>query len=147
MRWPTCSLDELCEINIGRTPSRNEPGYWGPGSPWLSISDMNQGKLLTRTKEQITASAAHKLMGDPIAPGTVVLSFKLSIGKVGIVAAPMYSNEAIAALPIRDHTRLLPEYLYWTLRTVDLQRETDDAVMGKTLNKKKLARIQVPVPP
>ena len=103
MTWRSWPLVELCEINIGRTPSRNSPEYWGAGWPWLSIADMNQGRRLRHTKEQISSLAASSVMGSPVAPGTVALSFKLSIGKVGIIDVPMFTNEAIATLPIRRH--------------------------------------------
>ncbi len=52
--WTTASLGELCAISIGRTPSRAEPRYWGPGHRWLSIADLAQGEDLVETKEQIT---------------------------------------------------------------------------------------------
>ncbi|WP_121505465.1 restriction endonuclease subunit S [Saccharopolyspora antimicrobica] len=56
--WPTYPLADLCDISIGRTPSRSRREYWGSGYPWLSIADMNQGKLLNTTKEQITNGSA-----------------------------------------------------------------------------------------
>ena len=74
------ALTELCDINVGRTPSRDNPAFWGIGAPWLSIADMNQGREILRTKEQITSEAARA--GKLVEPGTVLLSFKLSIGKV-----------------------------------------------------------------
>lgn len=146
MTWTAVPLGELCEINIGRTPSRHQVDYWGAGYPWLSIADMNQGRALHRTKEQITSLAVKNVMGAPVPVGTVLLSFKLSIGKIGISEIPLYTNEAIAALPIRDTKRLDTHFLYWVLRTIDFTRETDRAVMGQTLNKKKLANIAIPVP-
>jgi len=145
--FPLIPLGELCALNIGRTPSRGEKKYWGTGAKWLSIADMNQGRYLTRTKEQITEAATKEVMGKPVSPGTVALSFKLSIGKVGIISAPMYTNEAIVTLPIKEPESLKAEYLYWALQYVNLLDETDDAVMGKTLNKAKLGRVQIPTPP
>lgn len=147
MAWPTEALADLCSINIGRTPSRAESAYWGPGYPWLSIADMNQGRDLQRTKEQITPLAATKVMVAPTPSGTVMLSFKLSIGKVGISSIPLYTNEAIASLPILDSNKLLADYLYWALRSIDFSNDTDRAAMGQTLNKAKLRQISVPVPP
>jgi type I restriction enzyme S subunit len=81
------------------------------------------------------------------APGTVMLSFKLSVGKVGIARVPMYTNEAIAALPIRQPGRLDPEYLAFVLASLDLMQNTDRAAMGATLNKAKLRAISIPLPP
>ena len=140
-------LDDLCEINIGRTPSRNVRDNWGVGEPWLSIADMNQGRNIYRTKEQITAIGIRDANMRLVPKGTVLLSFKLSIGKVSIAQVPLYTNEAIAALPIKQPEYLSTEYLYWCLRGIDLTLGQDRAAMGLTLNKAKLQQIQIPLPP
>jgi type I restriction enzyme S subunit len=145
--WHTVTLSELCEINIGRTPPRDRPDYWGTGSPWLTIADMNRGRDQAITKETITDLAVKDCNCRFASAGTVLLSFKLSIGKVGIAEIPLYTNEAIAALPIRDPSRLQAGYLYWALRSIDLTLGLDRAAKGLTLNKDKLARIPIPVPP
>jgi type I restriction enzyme S subunit len=145
--WPSAPLGEICEINVGRTPFRNRREYWGQGALWLSIADMNQGRDLQSTKEQITELAASEAAGKLVQPGTVLLSFKLSIGKVGIARTPLFTNEAIVALPIRRSDRILPQYLYWALRSINLTGNTNRAVLGQTLNKAKLQRVQVPLPP
>ena len=140
-------LSDLCEINIGRTPSRNIREFWGPGAPWLSIADMNQGRNLYTTKEQITESGIQDANMRLVPKGSLLLSFKLSIGKVSMAQVPLYTNEAIAALPIKNPERLLPEYLYWCLKTIDLTAGQDRAAMGLTLNKAKLAQVSIPLPP
>ena len=141
------TLGELCEVNIGRTPARERHDYWGPGQPWLSIADMNQGRNLVITKETVTGLAVRECNCRIVAAGTVLLSFKLSIGKVGVARVPLCTNEAIAALPIKDQSRLLPEYLYWALQSVDLTVGLDRAAKGLTLNKNRLIGISIPVPP
>lgn len=145
--WPVVALGDLCEIGIGRTPSRSRREYWGGEVPWLSIADMNQGRDISATQEKITRLAVSEAVARPVQPGTVVLSFKLSIGKVGITQVPLYTNEAIAALPIRDPGRVVPQFLYWVLRSIDLTQGADRAAMGSTLNKAKLCQIPVPIPP
>jgi len=145
--WKTATLSELCEINIGRTPPRARPEYWGPGFPWLTIADMNHGRDLSATKDTITDLAVKECNCRPASAGSVLLSFKLSIGKVGIARVPLYTNEAIAALPIKNPPRLQRDYLYWALRSMDLTQGLDRAAKGLTLNKDKLARISIPVPP
>lgn len=139
------SLADLCEINVGRTPARAEPSFWGDGHKWLSIADMNQGLAITQTKERITEAGARA--GKIVKPGTVLLSFKLSIGKVGIAEVPMYTNEAIAALPIKDSRVLDPRYLMRALEAMDLSGVSNRAAMGATLNKKSLAQIRIGLPP
>jgi type I restriction enzyme, S subunit len=108
---------------------------------------MNQGRDLSRTKEAITDLAVKEATAKPVTPGTVLLSFKLSIGKVGIARRPMFTNEAIAALPVRDLSRLLPDYLCWALASMDLAGGANRAAMGATLNKAKLQQVRVPLPP
>lgn len=147
MKWPLVKLQELVEINIGRTPSRDNSDYWGEGLPWLSIRDMNQGKTLNKTAEQITALAVQEAKCKIAKKGTVLFSFKLSIGKVGIAHVDMFHNEAIAAMPIKLGVELCTEYLYFALMQIDSTKSTDRAVMGATLNKKKMAELKIPLPP
>lgn len=143
----TVPLADVCEIVIGRTPSRSEPSYWSGDLPWLSIADMNQGRHLTRTKERVTAAAAEACKLKFIEPGTVVMSFKLSIGKVGITGTRMATNEAIAALPVKNSERLDPGYLSRVLKSMDHSGGANRAAMGGTLNKASLAAIRIPLPP
>ncbi|HDK7175466.1 TPA: restriction endonuclease subunit S [Clostridium botulinum] len=135
-------LNELCNINIGKTPSRNKQIYWGKGLKWLSISDLKD-KFINETKEQITEKAISECNMKIVSKNTVVMSFKLSIGKVAILKEDMYTNEAIANFPIKDDTKLIPEYLYYSIKTLDFTN-TDRAVMGATLNKSKLNELKIP---
>lgn len=145
--WPTVKLGELCDVTIGRTPARANRDYWGDGNCWLSIADMNQGREIQATKESITDIGARESGSRLIPAGTVLLSFKLSIGKVSINSIPLYTNEAIAALPIKVPNRVTTDWLYWSLRTADLHAGHDRAAMGATLNKAKLVSVEIPVPP
>jgi type I restriction enzyme, S subunit len=144
--WPTARLGDLCSITIGKTPSRARADFWGGGWPWLSIADMNQGRDLSRTAECITDVALKDSRHHLVAPGTVLMSFKLSIGKVGIARQPMYTNEAIAHFPVRDPNKLIPEYLCWALGALELASGADRAAMGSTLNLTKLKSIAIPLP-
>lgn len=146
-KWPEVRLGEVCDVQIGKTPPRARPEYWGPGHPWLSISDMNQGRDLLATAETITDRAVADCNGRLVEPGTVLLSFKLSVGKVGIARRPMYTNEAIAHLPARDPARLDATYLMRALQRADLASRVDRAAMGATLNKAKLNQVTIPLPP
>lgn len=145
--WPTEPLGNLCDIVIGRTPSRNRPELWGGEHPWLSIADMNQGRLIRTTKEKITSLGVSESGSRLIPTGTVLLSFKLSIGKVSVAEIDTFTNEAIAALPIRYPEKLSRDFLFWTLRSIRLDEEVDAAAKGKTLNKAKLERLEIPLPP
>ena len=148
MRWPTAVLGDLCQINIGRTPSRSVSAFWEGGDhPWLSISDMGGSKEIHTTKEGITEAAIDACNMRLVSPGTVLFSFKLSIGKVGIASVPLFTNEAIASLPILDPRILCEGFLIHALEKVSQKLVGDRAAMGMTLNKGSLAEIQIPLPP
>jgi type I restriction enzyme S subunit len=107
---------------------------------------MKQGKLLYETKELITSRSIRECNCRQIPAETALLSFKLSIGKVGISKVPLYTNEAIAALPIKDKERLDLHYLYWALRSLRLSNTGNRAAMGLTLNKSALQKLRIPLP-
>lgn len=140
-------ITSVCDIQVGKTPSRSNPLYWGSGSLWLSIADMNQGSILTTTKETITEKAIKDCNCKIVPKNTVLFSFKLSIGKVGITDIPMYTNEAIAAFIIKDRSKLDTKFLSYVLKSVDHSIGSNKAVMGKTLNKEQLKKIEIPLPP
>ena len=137
-------LPELFDMYMGKTPDRNNPEYWENGThPWISIADMtSNGKLVTHTKECITDKAVRETGIKPINYNTVIMSFKLSVGKVSKVATvstPAYSNEAIMAFEIPPvpvgSPMILNDYAYYLLQSLDFTNTGNKAVMGKTLNK------------
>jgi type I restriction enzyme S subunit len=141
------NITDVCNIQVGKTPARNNPSFWGKGALWLSIADMNQGLNLETTKETITEKAINETKIKIVPGNTVLFSFKLSIGKVGITKVPMYTNEAIAAFIIKDSSKLDTKFLYYVLRGTDYSVGSKRAVMGKTLNKEMLKKFNIPLPP
>ena len=146
--WPEVALESVCEINVGRTPSRHEKSYWENGiHPWVSISDMTRARYISKTKECISEKARIECNMKPVPEGTVLISFKLSIGKVSFSDREIYTNEAIAALPIIDLQQLDPHFLARALEAIDFNDVGNRAVMGLTLNKASLKQIKIPLPP
>ena len=143
----TVPLEQICDIQIGKTPSRSVPEYWGGQLPWVTISDFAAGRIVTTTKERITRIGAAKSRSKCIPRGTLLLSFKLSLGKRTIAGRDLFTNEAIAALRILDHHAADRDYLYWALGSIDYDRLVDRAAKGKTLNKAKLKLLRIPLPP
>ena len=143
----TVSLQQICDIQIGKTPSRSVPEYWGGELPWVTISDFAAGRVVTTTKERITRIGAAKSGSKRIPQGTLLLSFKLSLGKRAVSGCDLFTNEAIAALQVLDHDVADRDYLYWALGSIDYDHLVDRAAKGKTLNKAKLKILQIPLPP
>ena len=81
------TFGEVFDLFMGRTPSRDNDSYWQNGKyEWLSIGDMGDTKYLSKTKELVSEEAIANMQLVP--ENTVVMSFKLSIGKVGITSIP-----------------------------------------------------------
>lgn len=139
-------LSKIVTINIGKTPSRNNSSYWGKGNTWVTISDMNECMELFNTKEEITDYAVKEARINLVNQGTLLFSFKLSIGKVALAGKNLYTNEAIAALKIFNENKVDKKYLYYVLKEFDFTGTGDKAVKGLTLNKKKLEVLQIPLP-
>jgi type I restriction enzyme S subunit len=139
--WKVGSLGTLASLTMGRTPARKNPAYWGSGQPWLTIADLH-GKFVGASKEQITELAASQM--EPVPPGTLIMSFKLSIGRVAITTRPLFTNEAICHVrdPIPDR-----DYLFYALQRTDFELYGKQAVKGYTLNSESLNNIQVVLPP
>lgn len=143
----TVPLQQICDIQIGKTPSRSVPAYWDGDLPWVTISDLGPSRIVSTTKERITRIGAARSGSKLIPRGNLLLSFKLSLGKRAFSGCDLYTNEAIAALHILDHDVADPGYLYWALGWIDYDRLVDRAAKGKTLNKAKLKILQIPLPP
>lgn len=139
-------LRDLCEVRIGRTPSRSNQNFWGGPGVWVTISELNGGELAD-SKEHISELAIRDVMPPPVPAGTLLFSFKLSIGKMGVSGVPLYTNEAIAALPIRDPERLDREYLRYALMATSGSVQANHAVLGAVLNKAKVEALPIPVRP
>lgn len=144
-KWTYQQLSELCEINVGKTPSRSKNEYWGAGHTWTSISDL-KSKNIKNTKEEITNLALSDTKIRKVEEGTLLMSFKLSIGKLAFAGKDLYTNEAIVALPVKSGVELDKNYLYYVLGFIPLAG-SNQAAMGKTLNKKSLAALSIPLPP
>lgn len=138
-------LDELFDLQMGKTPSRNNFAYWNNGSnDWISIGDLSGfEKYVGETKEQLTDLAVSESGIKPIPVDTVVMSFKLSIGKLAITTEEIYSNEAIMAFIDKEVEKISPDYLYYLLLNKDWNEGTNKAVMGKTLNKATLSKVKI----
>ena len=140
-------LEELFDLQMGKTPSRNNNDYWrDEGNKWISISDLSQcGKYISMTKERISDKAVEETGIREIPANTVIMSFKLSIGKTAITSEPMYSNEAIMAFHDKHIANLIPDYIYYMFSGKDWNEGTNKAVLGKTLNKATLSKVKVNV--
>ena len=145
--WQWVYFGNIVDFSAGRTPPRKEPSYWNTGDfPWISIADMDDGKTLRSTKETVSTEARLNVFKrEPEPPGTMIMSFKLTIGKITKLGIPAFHNEAI--ISIRPHVGELDSYLFKVLPDLARGANTKGAIKGATLNRKSLSTIMVPLPP
>lgn len=148
MTWPELLLGDIAHLNIGRTPPRKTPAYWTSDLtiPFLSIAEMRR-RIADPVNEGVTQLAIEDGKAKIVPAGALLMSFKLTIGKMAFAAREMCTNEAIVWLDIRDGIKVLPAYLACALETIDLTAGQSIAVKGATLNKSSMRQIAVPVPP
>ena len=142
-------LDEVFNLQMGKTPSRNNTDYWINGQyDWISIADLGgYQKYVEKTKEKISALAVQESGIKSVPANTVIMSFKLSLGKTAITKNPVYTNEAIMAFIPTGRYAVLPDYFYYLFSARDWTKGTNRAVMGTTLNKATLSALSIEVPP
>ena len=97
--WERKKAIDFFEMSIGKTPPRAEKQWFTDGKvgvPWVSISDMKDVTYLLQTSEGLTKEACEKHNVRIVDEGTVLLSFKLTVGRVSIAGMNVCTNEAIA---------------------------------------------------
>ncbi len=140
-------LSDAFDLQMGKTPPRNDRDCWGEGHKWISISDIgNAGKYIDTTKEEITDVGVSKSGIKVVPKGTVIMSFKLSIGKTAITAEDMYTNEAIMAFINKGKYEIDTNYLYHMCKGIDWFEGTNKAVLGLTLNKATMSEKTIEIP-
>ena len=141
-------ISDVFDLQMGKTPSRANEEYWMDGdNQWVSIGDLSgYEKYVEDTKEKITNLAVAESGIKAVPADTVIMSFKLSLGKVAITKKPVYTNEAIMAFLPKCGVSILPDYLYQYFSSIDWSKGTNRAVMGATLNKATLGETEIQIP-
>ena len=147
--WEWIRFGCLARMNIGKTPARGVAKYWENGvHNWVAISDMSDYSHIKKTKEKVSATAGDGIMGNSSPVGTLLMSFKLTVGRTSILDIEAYHNEAIISIyPYIDNDSAIRDYLFYILPIIANQGNSKDAIKGKTLNSKSLYNLLIPLPP
>jgi len=148
--WDVKCADEIFDITIGRTPPRKEPEWFcaePDGVPWVSIRDMGTFSTFTGpTSESLTSQAVEKFRVPIVRVGTVLMSFKLTVGKLCITDRPVVTNEAIAHFTLNTQKLLSSEYTYLWLANLDLGKLDSTSSIGTATNSGAIKKIKFLVP-
>lgn len=146
--WKWVKLGNIIKFTIGRTPPRGEAEWWGNDIPWVSISDMSDYGYIKETKEMVSQKAIDKKFSNISKAGTLLMSFKLTVGRTSILDCEAVHNEAIISIiPFIDYDNSLRDYLFYVLPFLTEWGDSRNAIKGKTLNSKSISNLLVPLPP
>ena len=148
--WTWIRFPNLVNFTLGKTPERHNPKYWSDGKyPWFSIADMKDKKIVTETKEKISEYSLSEYFNSCTSPaGTLIMSFKLTVGKVSILGVDAIHNEAIISIfPYLEENNTIRDWLFYTLGLIVEYVDQTDAIKGSTLNKEKMNSMLIPLPP
>lgn len=140
--------DEIANITIGKTPPRSNREcftYNEDDIKWLSISDLGKcGIYAWNTSEKLTEKAVNKYNVKVIPENTIVLSFKLTIGRIAITANKMATNEAIAHFNLLDNDMIY--YLYSYLKNFDYSKLGNTSSIATAVNSKIIKAMPIGIP-
>ena len=143
-----CRADEYFDISIGKTPPRKEP-QWFSENPvdhvWVSISDMGScGLFIAKSSEYLTHEAVERFNVKVVPDNTVLLSFKLTVGRIAITDGEMTTNEAIAHF--KTNKPEINEYLFCYLKNFNYQTMGSTSSIATAVNSKIIKGMPFVVP-
>lgn len=148
--WEWVRFSDIVYFNLGKTPDRKSSRFWNEGIyNWVSIADLKDKKTIFETKEKVSQIAYDEQFSNGLSvAGTLLMSFKLTIGKVSILGCDAFHNEAIISIyPLLSDNDVIKMYLFNTLCLIVEFADRTDAIKGSTLNSTKMKNMLVPLPP
>lgn len=151
-KWEWVRFADIVTFYSGKTPQRQHASYWTNGNiPWVSIADMSADASISTTKENISEVAFDECFSGKISPaGTMIMSFKLTIGKVSILEMDAVHNEAIISIfptASDSDSLVLKNYLFKVMPLIATTGNVKNAIKGKTLNATSISNLMIPLPP
>ena len=148
--WEVKKSSDIANVNIGKTPPRKEKECFtlDPDDyKWISIKDLgNSGAYIFDSSEYLTKESIEKYNVKVVPDNTVVLSFKLTIGRVSITCGQMTTNEAIAHFNLSNKSKITTEYLYLYLKGFDYGKLGNTSSIANAVNSKIIKSMPIIVP-
>ena len=148
--WVWMKFGKLVDFNIGKTPPRAEKKYWSNDKKnhWISISDMVENGYVDDTREFVSDIAIKDIFKNNISKkGTLIMSFKLTVGRCSILNIDAVHNEGIVSIYPKIDNDIFKLYLFTILPFITKYGDTKNAIKGDTLNSKSLKELLIPIPP
>ena len=134
--WEVKPLKHLTAFSTGWTPPTGREDLYDGDNPWANIGDLGP-RVLTATEKTISDSAIRESRLRIVKAGSLLFSFKLSVGTVSIAGTDMYTNEAIAAFA--PSPRIDTQYLYWAAPLLVPRNAQENIYGAPLLNRERIA--------
>lgn len=150
--WEEKIANDFFDISIGKTPPRIEPQWFEDiksinNTKWLSIKDIgNSGMFNLDSNEYLTNESISKFNVKVVPIGTILLSFKLTIGKICIVTSEVATNEAIAHFLFNSRNEIYREYLYLFFDNYNFQLLGNTSSIATAINSKIVKAMKIIIP-
>ena len=148
--WRVCSAKTIFKINIGKTPPRKEQQWFSNinngNVKWISISDLGSNEIfIVDSKEYLTKEAISKFNIIVVPEDTILVSFKLTVGRVGISNCELTTNEAVARFYLPES--YFREYTYLSLKNYNYACLGSTSSIATAVNSKIIKNMKLLIPP
>jgi type I restriction enzyme S subunit len=141
------TLESLCNVVSGGTPSRSNPEFWNDGTiPWIKIGNI-KSKYVSEADEYITQKGLDESSAKLLSKGTILYTIFATLGETGILTIDACTNQAIAGITIKDSKIIDTDYLYYYLKSKKKYvNNLGRGVAQNNINMSILRKFEIPVP-
>ncbi len=139
--WDLVKIKYLFDFITGFTPPTTKEEYYNGDLDWVTIADLTS-KYVSSSKTRISQTAITDMCKKPIPQGSLMYSFKLSVGKVAFAAKELFTNEAIFSV-LPDKTLNL-NYYYYALQDILIHNANENIYGAKLLNQELILNSLLP---
>lgn len=147
--WKLIKLKHEFEFSVGGTPISGNSEYYttneDEGYKWVNISDLHN-RVISDTKSYVTSEGIKNTSMDLVTKGSLLFSFKLSVGQVAFIDQPMYTNEAIASFSPEKNSNNL-RYFYYASPIYIVKNANENIYGAKILNQQLIKNALMVLPP
>ncbi len=140
--------ENIANVTIGKTPPRSEKECFTTNEDdmkWVSISDLGKNNTyIFNTSERLSMKSIYQYNVRVIPKDTIILSFKLTVGRVAITTENMATNEAIAHFNLKDEK--MRYYLYSYLKNFDYTQLGSTSSIAIAINSKIIKAMPIGIP-
>ena len=141
--WELCKIKHKYGFKTGATPSSGKKEFYEGHLRWANIGDIDN-EIIFDTNNHITQEAVNSCNMTISPKGSLLYSFKLSVGQVAFCGEDMYTNEAIATFESREQNL---KYLYYIAPQFIIHNANRNIYNAPLLNQDLIKNAVIILPP